>query len=151
MEVLGNRVFLDEEYTDQPSRSILPQNDGGCIIVTFFPLSNHKSQGKLIKMLREDFNPIPCSVKDVAQEKVKACAFPNPTHDELNIDISGLPQNAENRVRISDIHGITRMSRIIQGSANLLTIDVSLFESGVYFYSVYNKEKVFIKEKFVKE
>jgi hypothetical protein len=36
---------------------------------------------------------------------------------------------------------VSRMNRIIQGSGNLLTIDASVLEAGVYFYSVYKKEK----------
>jgi len=101
-------------------------------------------------MSREDFNPIPCSVNEVPQGKIKATVFPNPTNGELNINISGLPENTENRVSITDMQGITRMSRIIQGPGNLLTIDASSLEAGVYFYSVYNKEKELIKGKFVK-
>jgi hypothetical protein len=46
---------------------------------------------------------------------------------------------------------MTRMCRIIQGSGNLLTIDVSSLEPGAYLYSVYNKEKELFNGKFVKE
>lgn len=151
MEVLGNRVLLDDEYYDHKSYCILPQNDGGCIIVTLFTFSNHNTRGKLIKMSREDFNPIPCSVKDVAQEKVKACVFPNPTHDELNIDISGLPENEEFHIQITDVLGHICMDRIIRGEGNVLTVGVSSLKPSVYVYTIYNTEKNISKNKFIKE
>ena len=151
MEVLGNMVFLDEEYTNQPSHFILPQNDGGCIIVTFFTLSNQKSQGKLIKMNREDFNPIPSSVEEVPQEAIKALAYPNPAKNELNIDISGLPEHNEHRIQITDALGHICLDRTIRGEGNVLTLGVSGLKAGLYAYRIYNMDKELIKGKFVKE
>ena len=151
MEVLGNKVFLDEDYTNQPSYILLPQNDGGCIIVTRFTLSNHKSQGKLIRMLREDFNPILCSVSEVPKERLRATAFPNPTKGELNIDISDLPENKEYRIRVTDALGCICMDRIIRGEGNVLTVGVSSLKPGIYVYTIYNTEKDVVKNKFIKE
>ena len=153
MEVLGNYVFVDEEHINYVPCFILPHVDGGCVIVSIYSDGsiNHYTPGKIIKMSREDFNPILCSVSEVPKERLKAMAFPNPTKGELNIDISNLPKNLENRVSITDVSGMTRMCRIIQGSGNLLTIDVSSLEPGAYLYSVYNKEKELFNGKFVKE
>ena len=151
MEILGNKVFLDEEYTNHPSYFILPQNDGGCILVTLYTLSNHMTQGKLIKMNREDFNPIPCSVKEVPQEAIKALAYPNPTRNELNIDISDLPQYMEHRIQITDAFGHICLDRIIRGEGNVLTLGVSGLKAGVYVYRVYDADGVLIEGKFVKE
>ena len=153
MELLGWKEFIEPEYGDKSGCSfILPMMDGSCLagISTYYLNSGYK-YGKLIKMQRENFNPIPCSVSEVPKEQLKATAYPNPTRGELYIDISDLPQNTENRVSITDMQGITRMSRIIQGSGNLLTIDASALEAGVYFYSVYNREKEVFNGKFVKE
>ena len=151
MEILGNKVFLDEEYTNHPSYFILPQNDGGCILVTLYTLSNHMTQGKLIKMNREDFNPIPCSVKEVPQEAIKALAYPNPTRNELNIDISDLPQYMEHRIQITDAFGHICLDRIIRGEGNVLTLGVSGLKAGIYAYRIYNMDKELIKGKFIKE
>lgn len=151
MEVLGMRRFLDDRYRDMYSRSVVALPDGGCVLLCMRYNQYLDTDLFIIKMSREDLNPIPCSVNEVPQDKIKATAFPNPTNGELNIDISGLPENTENRVSITDLQGITRMSRIIQGSGNLLTIDASSLEAGVYFYSVFNKEKELIKGKFVKK
>lgn len=153
MELLGRREFVEPEYGYKADcRFVLPTVDGGCLVgLSMYYASNGIHTGKLIKMSREDFNPIPCSVSEVPKEEIKALTYPNPTRGELNIDISDLPQNTENRVSITDMRGITRMSRIIKGSGNLLTIDVSALEAGVYFYSVYNREKELFNGKFVKE
>ena len=151
MEVLGNKVFLDEEYTNQPSHFILPQNDGGCIIVTFFTLSNQKSQGKLIKMNREDFNPIPCDVNEVTQEAIKVLAYPNPAKDELNIDITGLLDDQQYRFRICDVLGRVYMDRIIHKKSNSINVSTSSLNPGIYQYSIYNSQTKLINGKFVKK
>jgi hypothetical protein len=152
MELLGLISLPLEQYYWWGISAILPIEDGGCMMIggNYPSFGGNRSFGVMFKLLREDFNPIPCSVNEIPEEQLKATAFPNPTRGELNIDISDLPQNTENRVSITDMQGITRMSRIIQGSGNLLTIDASALEVGVYFYSVYNREKEIIKEKFIK-
>ena len=151
LELLGTRRFLDDKYSDIATSSIVAMPDGGCILLCNRIHQYLDTDAYIIKMSREDFNPIPCSVSEVPKENIKATAYPNPTRGELYIDISDLPQNTENRVSITDMRGITRMSRIIKGSGNLLTIDVSALEAGVYFYSVYNREKELFNGKFIKE
>ena len=145
LEILGSKYFYDE--TGYWPMTAIATNDDGIVAVS----TSLRERTHIKKLLREDFNPIPCSVKEVPKEKIKATVFPNPTNGTLNIDISNLPKNLENRVSITDMRGITRMSRIIKGSGNLLTIDVSALEAGVYFYSVYNREKELFNGKFVKE
>ena len=151
MEILGNKVFLDEEYTTHPSYFILPQNDGGCILVTLYTLSNHMTQGKLIKMNREDFNPIPCSVEEVPQEAIKTLVYPNPAKDELNIDISGLPEHNEHRIQITDALGHICMDRIIRGEGNVLNVNTTSLKPGLYFYTIQNTQIGLLNGKFVKE
>lgn len=151
MEILGVRRFLDAKYNDIVPGSVIATPDGGCVLLCYRMPQYLDTDSFIIKMSREDFNPIPCSVSEVPKEQLKATAFPNPTRGELNIDISDLPQNTENRVSITDMQGITRMNRIIQGPGNLLTVDVSSLEAGAYFYSVYTREKEIVNGKFIKE
>jgi hypothetical protein len=106
---------------------------------------------KIIRFSREDFNPIPCSVKEVPQEMIKALAYPNPAKNELNIDISGLPENEKHRIQITDALGHICLDRIIRGEGNVLTLGVSGLRAGLYAYRIYNMDKEFIKGKFVKE
>ena len=126
MEVLGNMVFLDEEYTNQPSHFILPQNDGGCIIVTFFTLSNQKSQGKLIKMNREDFNPIPCSVKDVPHEAIKALVYPNPAKEKVTID----------GIEVAEVQVYNALGQLVKTVRNSNEISVENMARGVYLLRI---------------
>lgn len=152
MELLGLISLPWEQYYWWGVSTILPTDDGGCLMIggCYTSFGGSRYFGVMFKLLREDFNPILCSVSEVPKERLKAMAFPNPTKGELNIDISNLPKNLENRVSITDVSGMTRMCRIIQGSGNLLTIDVSSLEPGAYLYSVYNKEKEVFNGKFVK-
>ena len=154
MEVLGRKEFIGGGYDNRAYCSfIMPMSDGGCLIgtnVSTFYLGNY-SYGKLIKMRREDFNPIPWSVKEVPQEALKALAFPNPAKDELHIDISGLPDNKQHRIQITDALGHVCMSRIIRGSGNLLTVGVASLKPGVYAYTIYDTENEIVRNKFVKE
>lgn len=145
LEILGSKYFYDE-IGYWPTTTIATKDDG--IIAVSTSISERTY---IKKLLREDFNPIPCSVSEVPKETIKALVYPNPAKDKLNIDISNLPQNTENRVSITDMQGITRMNRIIQGTGNLLTIDVSSLEPGAYVYSVYNREKEVFNGRFVKE
>ncbi len=152
MEVLGNKVFLDEEYTNHPTHFTLPQNDRGCIIVTSFALvANNTSQGKLIKMSREDFNPIPSSVEELPQETIKAMAYPNPAKDWLNIDITGLLDGQQYRFRICDAYGRVCMDRVVHVEGNPFKICTTSLSPGLYYYTVCNSQTGFIYGKFVKE
>lgn len=154
MEVLGRKEFVGQEYGTLSGCSfVMPMSDGGCLIGTLvgtYYLGDY-SHGKLIKMRREDFNPIPWSVKEVPQETIKALAYPNPAKDELHINICGLSENKEHRIRITDALGHIWMDRIIHGQGNLLTVGVSSLKPGVYVYTIYNTENEIVRNKFVIE
>ena len=85
------------------------------------------------------------------QETIKALAYPNPAKDELNIDISGLPEHNEHRIQITDALGHICLDRIIRSEGNVLTVGVSGLKAGVYVYSIYNAEKEIARNKFIKE
>ena len=151
-ELLGLIKIASDETDHYDPSGILPTPEGGCIIAVneFHDIADIYRKGKVIKLSREDFNPIPWSVKEVPQEALKALAFPNPAKEELHIDISGLPENKEHRIQITDALGHVCMSRIIRGSGNLLTVGVSSFSPGVYTYLIYNDENKVITGKFIK-
>lgn len=154
MVLLGRKEFVEPEYGDKAScRFVLPMLDGGCLVGISRSYLNNSGYryGKLIKMRREDFNPIPCSVKELPQETIKALAYPNPAKDELNIDISGLLEHNEHRIQIIDALGHICMDRIIRGEGNVLTLGVSGLKAGIYVYSIYNAEKEIVRNKFIKE
>lgn len=152
MELLGSRFFTEEENFNKTSMCLLPTSDGGCILlmrnISLYP---DKPTGKIVKMRREDFNPIPCGVHKVPKQEMQASVFPNPAKDEVHFDITALPQDGENRICITDNLGRARMSRSIRGEGNVLTVGVSSLEPGVYAYVIYNSQNELLKGKFVKE
>ena len=153
MEVLGLKEITTEASDYYFPGSILSTPDGGCIIsvMEYHAFGENHYHGKIIKLSREDFNPIPCSVKEMPEKAIKAMAYPNPAKDELNIDISGLPGHNEHRIQITDALGHIYLDRVIHGEGNVLTVEVSSLKSGIYIYSIYNAEKEIVRNKFIKE
>lgn len=133
MEILGNKVFLDEEYTNHPVYFTLPQNDGGCIIVTSYAVGNNKTQGKLIKMRREDFNPIPAEVKELPQEAIKI--YPNPTNGTVTID--GL--------EVAEVKVYNALGQLVKETKENV-IDLSTQEAGTYILKVITPSGVVTKQ-----
>ena len=149
LEILGKVELWDE--LDYFPQAVFPTSDGGCV---FFIIGDQlwiEPVQKIIRFSREDFNPIPCSVKEVPQEAIKASAYPNPAKDALNIDISGLPENKEHRIQITDALGHICMDRIIRGEGNVLSVGVVNLPAGMYTYQIYNDKKTLSSGKFVKE
>jgi hypothetical protein len=149
LEILGKVELWDE--LDYYPQTVFPTSDGGCVFCIKGNSWWVEPLQKVIRFSREDFNPIPCSVKEVPQEMIKALAYPNPAKDELNIDISGLPEHNKYRIQITDALGHICMDRIIRGEGNMLTLGVSGLKAGVYIYRVYDADGVLIEGKFVKE
>ena len=149
LEILGKVELWDE--LDYYPQAVFPTSDGGCVFCIKGDSWYVEPTVKIIRFSREDFNPIPCSAKEVTQEMIKALAYPNPAKDELNIDISGLPENEKHRIQITDALGHICLDRIIRGEGNVLTLGVSGLKAGVYIYMVYDADGVLIEGKFVKE
>lgn len=149
LEILGKVELWDE--LDYYPQAIFPTSDGGCVFCIKGDSWYVEPTVKIIRFSREDFNPIPCSVKEVPQETIKALAYPNPAKDELNIDISGLSQNMEHRIQITDALGHICMDRIIRGEGDVLTVGVASLPVGMYTYQIYYDKKTISSGKFVKE
>lgn len=145
LEILGYKGFFYE--TGYAPVFVVATKDSGCIAVSTKPGESRRIK----KFLREDFNPIPCSVKEVPKEIIKTTAYPNPTNSIINIDISLIRQvDGEMRFAITDIYGRTHLNRIIRGEGNLLTADVSSFPSGTYTYQIFVDGKAIVCDKFIK-
>ena len=149
LEILGKVELWDE--LDYYPQAVFPTSDGGCVFCIKGDSWYVEPTVKIIRFSREDFNPIPCSAKEVTQEMIKALAYPNPAKDELNIDISGLPEHNKYRIQITDALGHICMDRIVRSEGNMLTLGVSGLKAGVYIYRVYDADGVLIEGKFVKE
>ena len=149
LEILGKVELWDE--LDYYPQTVFPTSDGGCVFCIKGNSWWVEPLQKVIRFSREDFNPIPCSVKEVPQETIKALAYPNPAKDELNIDISGLPAHDEHRIQLIDALGHICMDRVIRGEGNLLNVGVASLPAGMYTYQIYNDKKTLSSGKFVKE
>ena len=149
LEILGKVELWDE--LDYYPQAVFPTNDGGCVFCIKGDSWYVEPTVKIIRFSREDFNPIPCSVKEVSQEAIKALAFPNPAKNELNIDISGFTSLEGCSISITDALGRPCVDRFIRGEGNVLTVGVASLPVGVYTYQIYDNKKTLFSGKFVKE
>ena len=152
MEILGGRYFDEDEYDKYWPQFVLPYSDGGCLLVMDGgEFLSQYAASKVMKLTREEMNPIPTAVKEMPLVEIQGKAYPNPAHDELNIDISGLTSLESCHISITDALGRPCLDRYIRGEGNVLTLGVSGLKSGVYAYRVYDAEKELLSGKFIKE
>jgi len=131
MEILGGRYFDEDEYDKYWPEFVLPYSDGGCLLVMGGgEFLSPYAASKVMKLTREEMNPIPASVKEMPVTEIQGKAYPNPAKDVLNIDLSEV---------------------VIRGEGNVLTLGVSGLKAGVYFYRVYNAEKELLTGKWIKQ
>ena len=109
------------------------------------------SASKVMKLTREEMNPIPTSVKEMPVTEIHGKAYPNPARDVLNIDLSGVENIDGCRISITDALGRPCLDRFIRGEGNVLTVGVSGFKAGVYGYRVYSEDGEMLKGKWIKE
>ena len=132
-EVLGRKEFDGPEYISS-CNFVLPMSDGSCLIGivhgTYY-LGDY-SYGKLIKMRREDFNPIPCSVEEVPQEAVKALAYPNPAKEKVTID----------GIEVAEVQVYNVIGQLVKTVRNSNEIKISDLTEGVYLLRIRNAKGV---------
>jgi photosystem II stability/assembly factor-like uncharacterized protein len=86
-------------------------------------------------------------VKDASIVRTKAfTAFPNPSRDELSIQLNG---NGRSTVVITDISGKEMYKQIPYG--NIIKLNTERYTSGIYFISVTDEDGSITNGKFVKE
>jgi hypothetical protein len=146
LEILGSKYFYNE--TGYWPNTAIATKDDGIVAVS----SSSQERTYIKKLLREDFNPIPCSVSEVPIEQLKATAYPNPTSGKLNIDLTEIPLDKNDvRIRILNSNGLICLDKIINGMGNLLTVDVSRLPDGAYTFQIVKGNKNIISERFIKE
>ena len=134
MEVLGLKEITTEACDYYAPGSILSTPDGGCIIsvMEYHAFGENHYHGKIIKLSREDFNPIPCGVKEVPQEAIKALVYPNPAKEKVTID--GI-EAAEVQV----YNGLGQLVKTVRGTNE---VDVRELPEGVYLLHIHDKQGV---------
>ena len=135
MGMLGRKEFVGPEYGDNSAcLFILPMLDGGCLVSISRSYLNNSGYryGKLIKMRREDFNPIPCSVEEVPQEVVKALAYPNPAKEKVTID----------GIEAAEVQVYNALGQLVKTVRNSNEIKISDLTEGVYLLRIRNAKGV---------
>ncbi len=95
-------------------------------------------------MRREDFNPIPCSVKEIPLETLKSLAYPNPAKNELNIRTT--LQNA-----VAEVYSLQGQLMCSQPLNDIITsFNTDSWSSGTYLWRVIKDGQVCEHGKWVK-
>lgn len=74
--------------------------------------------------------------------------YPNPTKDNLTVKLSSVPTSGT-KINFMDITGRKIKEMDLNSEINL--IDISVFHSGIYFYSISNNSRISSTGKFIKE
>ena len=151
LEILGTLTI--EDVLGNSDKSILTYDNGDVLLlgsINRFELQL-VTEASITRLSRNDFITSTLDVKEVSDVEIANLVYPNPTDGELNIDIRGIDTDSENRIRIIDMNGRTLLSRIIRGSGNVLTMDVTSFDAGMYVYEIFNAEGSVTKGRFVKK
>ena len=135
MEVLGLKEITTEASDYYFPGSILSTPDGGCIIsvMEYHAFGENHYHGKIIKLSREDFNPILAKVKELPQEAIKV--YPNPTNGTVTID--GL--------EVTEVQVYNALGQLVKETKENM-IDLSEQEVGTYLLKVITPAGVVTKQ-----
>ena len=128
MEVIGLKEITTEASDYYAPGSILSTPDGGCIIsvMEYHAFGENYYHGKIIKLSREDFNPIPCSVEELPQEAIKALVYPNPAKEKVTI----------NGIEVAEVQIYNALGQVVKTVRNSNEIKISDLTEGVYLLRI---------------
>ena len=135
MEVLGHKEITTEASDYYAPGSILSTPDGGCIlsVMEHYQFGENHVRGKIIKLSREDLNPIPAEVKELSQEAIKI--YPNPTNGMFTIE--GL--------EVAEVKVYNALGQLVKETKENV-IDLSGQEAGTYIVKVITPSGVVTKQ-----
>ena len=91
---------------------------------------------------------LPENITEINQSTSYVKVFPNPTSDQINFQITP-PGNIE-KYELTIFNSVFQTIKIIKISGETkINIDCNPLSSGIYFYSLQNKNKIFQKGKFI--
>jgi len=98
------------------------------------------------KYYLDDFNlsSTPLLVQDINDAEI-INVYPQPAKDYLNIKFK-LNNNDENKLSLYDIQGKVLLSTIINQKFNNIRLDVSKFNSGIYFVKIQSKNNLYTRK-----
>jgi len=93
----------------------------------------------------------PLGIKEQNNEKVSLSAYPNPVHAGSNINVAyTLPtQNNSNKLIIKNILGTEVMSIPLNPYEKNIIVNTTPLVQGVYFYTLENKNRIYIAKKLI--
>lgn len=145
LELIGRKNIYTEDCFY--GLHIHSTGDGGCLIVgkeTIPDLEN-----PIIYKLGVDDFGMDVTIHD-AEYELKMDCYPNPVSSVLNINVENI-RCEKVRMSIIDISGRRYMDRELYMDGNILSLDVSHLDAGVYFYEITKNEKSILKDKFIKQ
>jgi len=156
LNLLGRKVIKRDNvihYVSPPAAF----NDGGCAVFMYSSNGLHYPgdpfrKFNVVKFRREDIE-ITWDVvqeQEAIQKQAHASAYPNPAKGTVNIPIGqNLLEGA--RFKIFDVRGVKCFDHEIDRQGNLITLDVSNLETGMYVYQVVSGGNAVTQGKFMKE
>ena len=130
LEVLGKIELWDE--LDYIPQAVFPTSDGGCVFCIKGNSWWIEPLQKVIRFSREDFNPIPCSVKEVPQEAIKTLVYPNPAKEKVTID----------GIEVAEVQVYNALGQLVKTVRNSNEISVSDLPEGIYLLRITNSKGV---------
>lgn len=135
LNLLGRKTFKDDEFLFIPGQPAV-FNDGGCLV----PMYKRRGGGEplfkgcLMKFRRTDIE-ITWDVVNENGTEEKLSPYPNPTNGIVNIPIpDAVNDNA--RILLFDARGMKCLDSPVGKDGNLVRLDTSNLEPGLYLYRI---------------
>lgn len=132
-------------------KDLLQLKDGSFIIVgqipsSFFP--TEPEDYETFWLLKTDVEGNIVSLVSDKFDKTSIKIYPNPTTDNIQIEVPFEILNKNTKIKVVDISGAVRMERLLESNQ---TLDVSKLATGVYFVNTFNGNNLIGVSKFIKK
>jgi hypothetical protein len=138
MDIIGQTVmFTYDQNGNRLTRSLVVEQLQSSSVS--FPVINQK----LLRSSTE-FSKTKESAKGSSENetgKLKTLVYPNPTKGLIRIDISNMPKNSRNEIRLFDLSGNQLL--IEKNSESYSEIDINSFKDGIYILRIKVNEQIF--------
>ena len=135
LNLLGRKTFKDDEFLFKPGQPAV-FNDGGCLVPMYARRGGGDPmfRGCLMKFRRTD---IEITWDVVKEDWTEACLspYPNPTGGIVNIPIPDTA-NGNARILLFDAKGMKCLDSPVGKDGNLVRLDTSNLEPGLYLYRI---------------
>ena len=150
LNLLGRKTFKDDEFLFKPGQPAV-FNDGGCLVPMYARRGGGDPMfmGCLMKFRRTDIE-ITWDVVNENGTEEKLSPYPNPTNGIVNIPIPDVA-NDNARILLFDARGMKCLDSPVGKDGNLVRLDTSNLEPGLYLYRIYCGKGKKTEGKFVKK